>query len=51
VGLQAGLYSSLEDVSANWQCDHHVEPNMDAQSREQNIAGWKKAVSKVLTVD
>ncbi|MGB0906921.1 MAG: glycerol kinase GlpK [Maricaulaceae bacterium] len=49
VALQAGLYNSLEDVSANWQCDHHVEPDMDADTRDQNIAGWHKAVSKVLT--
>jgi len=48
-GLQAGLYRSLDDVKANWQCDRHFEPGMDKQTRTDLLKGWNTAVQKVLT--
>lgn len=48
-GLQAGIYSSLNDLKANWRCDKHVEPNMDAKERLGQIAGWKRSVNSVLS--
>jgi glycerol kinase len=48
-GLQAGLYSSLEAVQANWRADKHFEPKMDPQERETLLKGWNIAVKKVLT--
>ena len=48
-GLQAGLYGSLEEVRANWQREAHIEPNMDVETRQELLSGWRKAVGKVLT--
>ena len=49
VGLQAGLYGSLEDVTANWQRDKHFAPHMDEETRGGLLKGWNAAVQKVLT--
>ncbi|WP_026941180.1 glycerol kinase GlpK [Hellea balneolensis] len=48
-GLQAGLYSSLEDVKANWQRDKHFKPAIEASKRQTLLKGWDSAVKKVLT--
>ena len=48
-GLQAGLYGSLEDVKANWQCERHFDPDMDVDTRGGLLKGWNRAVQKVLT--
>jgi len=48
-GLQAGLYDSLDDVAGRWQLDKSFEPVMDMKTRERNLAGWRKAVSRTLT--
>lgn len=48
-GLQAGLYSSLEDISSNWQRGAHFEPKLDADVRKEWLSAWKTAVSKVLS--
>jgi len=50
-GLQAGLYSSLEDVAENWQKDRGFEPEMDDENRAALIAGWGNAVKRVLTTN
>jgi len=49
VGLQAGIYSSLEDVKANWQIDKHFTHDMDETTRGGLLKGWNAAVQKVLT--
>jgi len=51
VGLQAGLYSSLEDARAQWQAERRFAPDMDDAARADLLAGWHKAVSKVLTAE
>jgi glycerol kinase len=48
-GLQAGLYSSLEDVKQNWQLSRHFDPDMDSEERTGLLDGWSRAVSKVLS--
>jgi len=48
-GLHAGVYSSLEDVTKNWQCERAFTPNMEKDEREQLLSGWDKAVQKVLS--
>ena len=48
-GLQAGLYDSLETIARQWQLDAGFEPAMAAADRERLHAGWKNAVSSVLT--
>ena len=47
-GLAVGFWSSKEDVIKNWALDKEFEPNMDAETREKELAQWKKAVSKTL---
>jgi glycerol kinase len=44
-GLQAGLYSSLEDIAANWQQEACFTPQMDATTRAPLLARWQKAVA------
>ena len=51
VGLQAGLYNSLEDARAQWQAERRFTPDMDTKARADLLAGWHKAVSKVLTAE
>jgi glycerol kinase len=46
-GVQAGVYESLDDVTANWRMDRGFEPTMKASERERLVAGWSKAVSRV----
>ena len=46
-GVQAGVFDSLDDVTANWQKDRSFEPAMDGPERERLMAGWSKAVSRV----
>jgi glycerol kinase len=47
-GLAVGFWSSKQDVIKNWALDKEFEPNMDAETREKELAQWKKAVSKTL---
>jgi len=48
-GRQAGIYDSLESISAKWQRDCRCEPAMDPARRERLYAGWRKAVGRVRT--
>jgi glycerol kinase len=48
-GLGAGIYSSLEDVAAAWQCERRFEPAMGADERDAKYSGWKQAIGRVLT--
>src|SRR5690625_347489 len=48
-GLQAGLYSSLDDIAAQWRCQARFEPRMDAPERQRLLAGWDAAVARVKT--
>ncbi len=47
-GLQAGLFKSLDDISAKWQCEQRFSPQMPSSEREQLYDGWKAAVKQVL---
>lgn len=44
-GLQAGLYSSLTDLSAHWQCERRFTPDVTFHGREDLIERWHKAVA------
>ena len=46
-GVQAGVYESLDDVTANWRMDRGFEPTMNVSERERLVSGWSKAVSRV----
>ena len=43
-GLHCGVYSSPEDLAANWQLDREFTPDINAQTRGELLAAWKKAV-------
>ncbi len=46
-GLEAGVFDSTEAVSDRWQQDALFEPQMAAELREQLLASWADAVSRV----
>lgn len=47
-GLGAGVYSSIDDASANWQLDKVFNVVMPADKRQRLLDGWHKAISKVV---
>ncbi|MBU0511406.1 MAG: glycerol kinase GlpK [Chloroflexi bacterium] len=47
-GLATGFWDNLDDLRANWQVDKTWHPQMDAATRGQLYAGWKKAVTRTL---
>jgi glycerol kinase len=46
-GLQAGLWPSLEALSATWSLERAFKPAEAAPSRDKRYAGWKDAVRRV----
>lgn len=46
-GLQLGLYSSLEQISALWQRERLFEARMPADRRDSLYQGWLKAVERI----
>jgi len=46
--LQAGLYSSLEEVASHWKAEASFAPAMDDAARQKALAGWHSAVDRVL---
>ncbi len=47
-GLQAKIFKSTDDIAAAWVCEHTFNPQMQADSRQRLLEGWKKAVKQVL---
>ena len=45
-GLAVGVWSSTEDVRAQWQADRVFEPAMSADQRAARMATWRKAVTR-----
>jgi glycerol kinase len=48
-GLQAGLWPSLDALSATWALDRAFQPAEAALSRDKRYAGWQDAVRRVRT--
>ncbi|MDP1961276.1 MAG: glycerol kinase GlpK [Reyranella sp.] len=48
-GLHAGLWPSLEALSATWALDRAFQPAEGAASRDRRYAGWQDAVRRVRT--
>jgi glycerol kinase len=46
-GLQAGVFSSLNDLAKDWQLQHRFSPEMDAASSTRLYEGWLDAVRRV----
>lgn len=47
-GYGAGLFDSLESVSARWQLDARFEARMGAELRERLVRGWHGALGRVI---
>ena len=47
-GLQAGLFSSLDDISKQWQLDKKFDPQIDSSQRNKLIAGWQNAITRLI---
>jgi glycerol kinase len=45
-GLAVGFWSSLEDLTTNWQIDQTWHPLMREATRESLYSGWRKAVER-----
>lgn len=45
-GLAVGFWDNVEDLRNNWAKDKEWQPKMDAEEREKQYKGWKKAVTK-----
>jgi len=48
-GLQCGLYSSTDDLVANWQLDKEFKADMDNTERSTLLSGWSDAVKRTVT--
>ena len=48
-GLQAGVFSSLEEITQNWQLDEAFEPTKDQSWKDTQYSGWNAAVKKIRT--
>ncbi len=47
-GSKAGVYGSLEEIASNWKCERTFQPQMSQHHRQQLLAGWADAVSRVV---
>jgi glycerol kinase len=45
-GLQAGIYSSLDDIANHRVCDRRVHPTMNDNHRDTLYRGWLDAVNR-----
>jgi len=46
-GLAAGVYSGLGDIEQAWKLQRRFTPEMSADVREAQLAGWREAVTRV----
>ena len=44
-GLAVGYWTSLEDISAQWQIEKVFEPTQSQETTSELIKGWKKAIN------
>ncbi len=47
-GLATGVWSSIDQLSANWGEDRRWEPAMEADDRDRRYARWQQAVQRTL---
>lgn len=47
-GLKLGIYQSLDDITALWQCQERFQPAMDASLRATLYEHWLQAVQQIL---
>ncbi|MDC0948780.1 glycerol kinase GlpK [Gammaproteobacteria bacterium] len=44
--LQLGIYPSLDDLAAHWQCERQFIPQLEPELREQRLSAWAEAVAR-----
>ena len=49
VGLQAGLFSSFDEIAERWQLEKRFDALMSAEEANELYQGWLDAVSRVRT--
>ena len=47
-GLQAGMFSSTDDIAARWRLERQFKPAMTAEIRSRNLSGWNDALQRTL---
>jgi len=47
-GLAVGVWSSLDELKSQWQCDEVFMPKMEENNRTALLNGWSKAVGRSL---
>ncbi|MDP6952308.1 MAG: glycerol kinase GlpK [Alphaproteobacteria bacterium] len=45
-GLQAGIFTSLDDIANRWQRDRRFEPVLEERTRELMLAKWQVAIER-----
>ena len=48
-GMKSGIYHSQSQFANTWAAETRFIPKMDAATRNAKYAGWKDAISRVLT--
>ena len=48
-GIGTGIFADLEETSALWRRDRLFEPSLSEDERETRLAGWRRAVRRVLS--
>ncbi|MDR4458828.1 glycerol kinase, partial [Bacillus tropicus] len=43
-GLGVGYWKNQDEIKDEWHMDKGFEPTMEAKTREDLYAGWKKAI-------
>lgn len=46
-GLQAGIYHSLDELSAQWRCEMTFKPRLSKEHRDKAYLQWQQAVERV----
>ncbi len=49
-GMQAGIYPDQAGFAEGWALDQRFEPAMDATTRDEKYAAWKRAVEATMSV-
>jgi glycerol kinase len=47
-GLHVGIFKTVDDIAAAWQCERTFTPDMPKDTRTGLYQGWQKAVKQVL---
>lgn len=48
-GLGVGFWDSIDQINSQWKIEHEFSPMEDRKKVEQQLAGWHKAVKRVMS--